>query len=187
MGAILSALGIGDTNLSDTNTSTTSSMLQNLLSNTSNTGTSTTAQNLTPYQQAVEGPMSSMILNLLSNPNQTVAPFQQAAANNINANYNGLSSSLAQQFLSTGGGSSGKFGTALAQGDLQRTGQLASNASTFAQTAAMLPLEGVSLAQNLLGLNLGSTTTGSGTSSSSSTGTTTGSSNTNKTGISVDI
>ncbi len=139
---------------------------------TTSTGTSTQNQSgtsnynrtLTPYQSALQSPLFGYISNLMTNPQAAVAPFQQAGRDQVSSNYNGLADSLRQQFLSTGGGKSGKYGMALAQGNLQRLGQLSNVDNSFAQTAAQLPLTASNLATNLLGMNFG------GTSSTSSTG-----------------
>lgn len=136
----------------------------------SNSGTTTTGRNLTPYQSAIQAPLFDYVSNLMTNPQATVAPFQTAARNNVNSNYKGLADSLRQQFLSTGGGGSGKFGTALAQGNLNRLSDLSNVDNTMAQTAATLPLQGANLASGLLGMNFGSTTSTSSTGSSSSSG-----------------
>ncbi|HLG99820.1 MAG TPA: hypothetical protein VKX49_26155 [Bryobacteraceae bacterium] len=106
----------------------------------------------------------------MANPQSTVQPFQQQAANQINQNYNGLADSLRQQFLSTGGGSSGKYGMALAQANLQRAGQLAGNDTSFQQTAASLPLEASQIAQALLGMNFGQTSQTSASGNQQQTG-----------------
>lgn len=69
----------------------------------------------------------------------------------------------------TGGGGSGKFGTAMVQGDLARRGALNNVDTTMAQTAATLPMQAEQMGQGLLGMNMGSTSSTSGTSSSNGT------------------
>lgn len=161
-----------------TNTSGTSS------SSTSSSGSSSTQKTLTPYQTALQGPLYEYLINLITNPSQTVAPFLNQARNQVNDNYTGLADSLRQQFLSTGGGTSGKYGLALGSANNQRIGQLSNADSTFANTAATLPLQASSLATNLLGLNFGSTSsTGSNSSSSGNTQQTQSSGNPVLTGI----
>lgn len=164
-GGLLSSIGFGS---SSSNTNSSSNFNQN------GSGTSTSQLNLTPYQSALQGPLYQYITSVMQNPQATVQPFLQAANNNTNANYNGLSQALAQQFMSTSGGASGKFGTALAQGNLQRIGQLSNNDTSFAQTAAQLPLTAAGLAQGLLSIPFSSTTSGS----TSTTGSQSGQSNT---------
>jgi|SRR5579864_7755441 len=166
--ALLTGLGALTGALSNTaanKTSTTSNSFANGSTNSTN-------RVLTPYQTALQGPLFSYISQLMTNPTATLQPFKQQARDQVNQNYNGLSDSLRQQFLSTGGGSSGKFGTALAQGDLQRTGDLSNVDNTFAAQASALPLQAESLGTNLLGMNFGttSTSTNSGTSNGTQVG-----------------
>ena len=138
---------------------------------TSSTGTSSTARTLTPYQQQLQGPLFGLVNNLLQNPQQYTAPYQTAARDQVNGNYSGLADSLRQQFLSTGGGSSGKYGTAMTAGNLQRVGNLSNVDTTFAQTNAELPLTAESLGQNLLNMNFGQTSNTNQTGTASSSGT----------------
>src|ERR1700676_4867214 len=92
-----------------TNTSSTTNTSQNL--DTSNTGTTT--KNLTPFQSMLTGPLSSQLIQLMTNPQGYVAPFKAAARDATNSTYAGLGDTLRQQFMgSTGGGQSGKFGMA---------------------------------------------------------------------------
>lgn len=158
----------GSLGFSDSNSSTSS----NQNSNFSTSGSTNTQRTLTPYQSAIQAPLFSYISNLMTNPGAAIAPFQVQARNNVNANYNGLADSLRQQFLgSTGGGGSGKFGMALASGNLKRLSQLSDVDNQFAQTAAQLPLQASSIAQALLGMNFGQTTDTSATGSQQTQGT----------------
>src|SRR6202040_3885276 len=92
-------------NDSSTNTSSDTNTTQNL--NTSNTGTVT--KNLAPFQSLLTGPISSTIMQLMTNPTAFVAPFAAQARDQTNSTYGGLADSLRQQFLgTTGGGQSGK-------------------------------------------------------------------------------
>jgi len=166
--------GIGF-NDSGTNTSSNTNTTQNL--NTSNTGTTT--KNLTPFQSILTGPLSSTIMQLMTNPQGFVAPFKAAARDATNNTYAGLGDTLRQQFMgTTGGGQSGKFGMALAGGNLQRLSDLAKSDNSFDQTAAELPLSGAQLAEQMLGQNFGQTTTGSSTATGTGTSDTTGKSST---------
>lgn len=137
-------------------------------------GSASTQRTLTPYQQALQGPLFGYISQLMSNPQATVAPFKAAARDQVNSNYGGLADTLRQQFMANGGGGkSGKFGGALVQGNLNRLGQLSGTDTAFDQTAAQLPLQGAGLASSLLGMPFGSTSTGTSTSNSNTTGSST--------------
>lgn len=165
-----------------TNSSSNTNTSSNL--NTSNTGTTT--KNLAPFQSMLTGPLSSFITRLMTNPQETVAPFKAAARDSVSSTYSGLGDTLRQQFLgSTGGGQSGKFGMALAQGNLQRVGDLSKSDMGFDQTAAQLPLAGAGLAEQLLAQNFGSTTTGASSAESTGTSATSGKSSTS--GFSLKI
>jgi hypothetical protein len=154
---------------SSTNTNTN----QAFNTNTSQTGTSSTQRTLTPYQTALQPSLFNYVQQLMTPGGATAAlqPFQQQALDST-----GLADMLRQQFMGTGGGNSGKFGSALVQGNLQRLGALQGVNTQFAQEASALPLSAASLASNLLGMNFGQTSSSSGTSSTS--GTSTGSSST---------
>ena len=164
--------------------STNTSQNSNLSSNTSGT----TSKVLTPYQTALQAPLFNQISQLMTNPTSYLAPFQTQAMDQTSSSYAGLADSLKQQFLgTTGGGSSGKFGTALAQGNLQRIGALQNVGTQFAQEASELPLTAASLASNLLGQNFGQTTTGASSATSASTGTSSTKSNSTTEGLNFGI
>jgi hypothetical protein len=130
----------------------------------------TTARVLTPEQQQAQTQLTQTIHALATNPQQFLAPAQNQGRNDVNDNYSGLADSLRQQFLGTpGGGGSGKYGSAALQGDLARRKQLSDVDSSFAQQGAMLPVTAAGLSQNLLGMNMGQTSTGSTSTSGSST------------------
>lgn len=136
----------------------------------STTGTSTTGRTLFPGQSTLMNNLMGYANTAMTDPSALTAPYQQAARDQVDSNYSGLANSLQQQFLSTGGGTSGKYGTALEQGNLARTGQLASTDQQFAQENATLPLTVAnSLGTNLMNMNFGSTTSNSGTTSSNGT------------------
>lgn len=139
----------------------------------SQTGTASSQRTLTPYQQALQGPLFSYISQLMSNPKATIAPFRAAGRDQVSNNYNGLSDVLRQQFMSNGGGKSGKFGTALVQGNLNRLGDLSKTDTAFDQAEAQLPFEGAGLASSLLGMPFGSTSTGTSNSTSATSGSST--------------
>ena len=134
----------------------------------------TTARVLSPEQQQAQTQLSKIITSLSSNPKAFLAPAQNSAREGVNANYGGLADSLRQQFLTGGGGSSGKYGTAALKADLARRGQLSDVDNSFSSQAALLPLTAAGLAQNLLGINLGTSTTGTSSSTGTTSGTTTG-------------
>lgn len=163
-----SGSGLGFTD-SGTNSNTNTS--QN--TNTTQDATGSTSKTLTPYQQQLQSPLFQYITNLMTNggAQAAVAPFTAASRDATNSTYNGLADTLRQQFLSTGNGQSGKFGTALVQGNLQRLGALQGVDTTGQEEAAALPLSAASLATNLLGQNFGQTTTANQTGTSATTGT----------------
>lgn len=136
------------------------------------TGSSTSRRNLTPYQDAIQGPLFDYISKLFTDPNTVTQPFRESARNQVNQNYSGLADTLRQQFMgTTGGGQSGKFGSALATGQLQRLGQLSNVDNSFAQQNAQLQQGAAGIAQNLLGMDFGRTvdTTASSTMNRSGT------------------
>lgn len=145
-------------------------------STSSQTGSQTYTKTLTPYQSALQAPTANYLLQLMTpgGAQAAVQPAYQQAMDQVSSSYNGLADSLRQQFLSTGGGSSGKYGMATTQANLQKLGQLNNVSNTAATTAAQLPLTAESLAQQFLGLNFGGTTTSSGTGTQSTSGTTVG-------------
>lgn len=138
-------------------------------SGTQNYGsTQTYGRTLTPFQSQLQSPLFSTITNLMQNPQAYLQPFQTQARNQVNANYSGLADTLRQKFLSTGGGSSGKYGLALAGGETARLGDLSNVDTNFAQQAASLPITaGVPAATSLLGMNFGGTSSTSGSDTSS--------------------
>lgn len=172
-------MGGGQAGAGFSNQSTNTSSNTNTSGSLNTTNTGTTTKNLTPFQSMLTGPLSSFITQLMTNPQATVAPFKAAARDSVNSTYSGLGDTLRQQFLgSTGGGQSGKFGMALAQGNLQRVGDLSKSDMGFDQTAAQLPVAGAGLAEQLLAQNFGQTTTGASSAESTGTSATTGKSNT---------
>lgn len=152
-------------------------------SNEATQGSSTTARTLLPGQSGLIGPTSNFISNALTNPSQYVAPTQNQAREQVNDNYSGLADKLHQQFLSLGGGSSGKFGTSLVQGDLARRGELSNVDNQAAVSAAQVPFSAANLANQMLGLNFGQSTNTAGSATGGATGasTTTGQTSVNST------
>lgn len=160
--------GLGFTD-SSTNSNTNTSQNSNFNTNTSGS----TQRTLLPSQASLLSPYASEITNLMSpsGAEAYVAPFTQASMDSTNSAYSGLAQTLAQQFMSTGNGQSGKFGTALVQGNLQRLGALQGVQTTGQEEAAALPLQAAGLAQQFLGTNFGQTTTGTTSGTSATTGT----------------
>lgn len=169
------------------NHSSTSSDYSNLLSqlfSQSGTTDQTTAKTLTPDQLAAQAQITQTIHGLSTNPQQYLAPAQNQARNDVNDNYSGLADNLRQQFMANpGGGSSGKYGTAALQGDLARRKSLSDVDTGFAQTAAAAPLTAAGLSQQLLNMNMGTTTTGATTSNGTSTQTGSGTASGSETGV----
>jgi hypothetical protein len=143
---------------------------------TSSSGTSTTSQNLTPGQIGLSDTIYPLLQQLMTpaGAEAAVAPFTAASMDSTNSTYGGLANTLRSQFLSTGNGQSGKFGTALVQGNLQRLGALQQVQNTGQEEAAALPLQAESVASGLLEHPFSSTTSGSTTGTTTSSGTTVG-------------
>ena len=139
-------------------------------------GTGTTSQNLTPGQQALSEPVYQTLTNLMTptGAQAAVAPFTAASRDATNSTYSGLADTLRSQFLSTGNGASGKFGTALTQGNLQRLSALQGVDTTGQQEAEQLPLQAESVASGLLEHPFGYSSTTSNTGSNTYNGTTVG-------------
>lgn len=147
-------------------------------SNVAQTGTQTgsTARVLTPEQLQSQTQLTQIIHSLATNPQAFLAPAQNQARNQVNDNYSGLPDALRQQFMgNTGGGSSGKYGTAALQGDLARRKSLSDVDQTFATEQSQLPLTAANLSEQLLGMNMGTTSTGTTNNTGTQTGSTTGS------------
>lgn len=143
---------------------------------TSTSGTSTSSQNLTPGQTALSGPLYSTLASLMTpqGAEAAVAPYTAASMDATNSTYGGLANTLRSQFLSTGNGQSGKFGTALVQGNLQRLGALQGVQTAGQEEAEALPLQAMGTATSLLEHPFGSTTNTSGTGTTTSDSTTVG-------------
>jgi hypothetical protein len=131
---------------------------------------------LTPAQLQAQSQLTQVIHALSTNPQQFLAPAQNTARNQVNDNYSGVGDALRQQFMAnTGGGSTGKFGTAELQSDLARRKSLSDVDTTFAQAAASAPITAANLSTQLLGMNMGTTGATSNTGTSSGVDTKTGS------------
>lgn len=176
MSSLLSAI-TGLFSNSPANKTSTSNNTSANSTTASNAGTSNYAQNLNPAQTQVLNPVSDELTSILSNPQGYIAPFQSEAINQVNDSYSGVANSLRQQFLATGGGTSGKYGLALASANQGRLAQISNVNTSAAQQAETLPLQATSLAEGLLGLNFGGTTANTGSAS------TTGSSTSNTTNV----
>jgi hypothetical protein len=149
-----------------------SSMEQQQISSNAYNQNGSTQRTLTPDQLAAQTQLTQIIHALSTNPQQFLAPAQNQARNQVNDNYSGLADSLRQQFMANpGGGSSGKYGQAALQGDLARRRSLSDVDTGFAEQQAAAPLTAAQLSEQLLGMNMGTTTTNAGTSSGVNTGT----------------
>lgn len=174
MGAALSG-GYSSQSSTDVLTKLINSLQQtNQQSNATTQGGTQTARTLLPGQSGLIGPTSSLLSEAMSNPGKFVAPGQNQAREQVNENYSGLADKLHSQFLSLGGGSSGKFGTSLVKGDLARRADLSKVDSEAATTASTIPFTAANLANQMLGLNFGSSTNTSGSTDTSGSATTTG-------------
>lgn len=192
------SLGAGFSHQSGSSSSTLEQLINQLFSQSSTTsgsgstsgstsGTASEARVLSPEQQAAQTSLGKIINSISANPGQFLAPAQNQAREEVNQNYGGLADSLRQQFMGgTGGGSSGKYGTAALKGDLARRGALSGVDNTFAVAQSQLPLTAAALSQNLLNTNLGTvgTTAGKtvGTTEQSGVSNTSGSSSSTTTG-----
>lgn len=126
-------------------------------------GSSTTQQNLTPYQESLQTPLQSYLVSMLTNPAAIAAPLQDQARNQVNDNFTGVADNLRQQFLSTGGGDSGKYGQAVASSNLQRLGDLDDADLGVLNGVLGLQSGAASEAGQQVGLNEGSSTSGTST------------------------
>ena len=159
--------------------STDTSNVTSNLYNQNGTSSGTTSKVLTPEQLAAQTQLSQVIHALSTNPAAFLAPAQNQARNQVNDNYAGLADSLRQQFMANpGGGGSGKYGTAALTGDLARRKSLSDVDTSFAEQKAAAPLTAAQLSTQLLGMNMGTTTTGATANTGSATTNSNGSSNT---------
>lgn len=154
-----------------------SKSMSNQFQNTGTTsGQSDTTATKSPYQQAVQPDIFAALHSYLTDPMKAVNPARMAARGQVNQNYSGLPDRLRQQFLTTGGGKSGKMGQAQLQSELGRSGALAGVDNAAAVQASQLPMTAAQLAEAFLGINMGQstsanqTTANSGTSSGSESG-----------------
>lgn len=148
-----------------------SQALQSNLYNQSGSQSGTTTRVLTPEQLAAQTQLTQIIHALATNPDQFLAPAKNNARNDVNENYAGLADSLRQQFMgTTGGGGSGKFGTSVLSADLARRKSLSDVDTTFDLAKSSAPLTAAQLSQQLLGMNFGTTSTGTTENRGSSTG-----------------
>lgn len=137
-----------------------------------NSGTSSVAKTLSPQQAAIQPSIFQTLQNYMLNPTAAVNPARMAARNQVNNDYSGLANQVRQQFLTTGGGASGKAGEAELQGSLGQAGALANVDNSAAEQVAALPLTAEQLAAQFLGINMGQTgaTTNQGTGTSDTSG-----------------
>lgn len=180
LSSVLGNIGFGS---SSTNSNTNQSFNTN--TNTSQSGQSSTQRTLTPYQQQLQSPLFSLVTSAMTNPGQFLQPFYQGARDSTNQNYAGLADTLRQQFMGSGNGSSGKFGSALVQGNLQRLGALQNVDTGFQQEQAQLPFTAAQLGEQLLGMNMGQTSTASQTGTQTSTGTSSSSTKSSTSGFHI--
>lgn len=141
--------------------STESQQLQSNIYNQNGTNSGTTTRVLTPDQLAAQTQLTQIIHALATNPDQFLAPAKNKARNDVNDNYSGLADSLRQQFMATpGGGSTGKYGAAALPADLARRRALSDVDTSFDVAKSSAPLTAAQLSTQLLGMNMGQTSTG---------------------------
>ncbi len=85
----------------------------------------------------------------------------------MNADYTGGWQGLRDKLLASGGTASGKFGTAARQMEMGRVNKLADTNTAYDAMALQQKNNAASLAERLLGLNFGQTTTGTNVSTAS--------------------
>lgn len=154
--------------------STEAQQLQSNIYNQNGTQSGSTTKVLTPEQLKAQTQLAQTIHALATNPDQFLAPAKNNARNDVNDNYSGLADSLRQQFMgTTGGGGSGKFGMVATQADLGRRKALSDVDTQFDLAKSSAPLTAAQLSQQLLGLNMGTTSTGTTANTGTSDGTTT--------------
>lgn len=164
------------------NDSSTSSQFQNS-GTTANQSNGAVNKTLSSEQAAIQPSIYSVLQNYMMNPQAAVNPARMAARNQVNNDYSGLADQVRQQFMTTGGGSSGKAGQAQLQGDIGQAGALANVDNSAAQQAAALPLTAEQLAAQFLGINMGQTSSGSATGQTANQGT----SSSNTSGFSASV
>jgi len=168
--------------------SQTSDQVANSLYNQGGTTSGETTRELTPEQLQAQTQITQLIHALSTNPDQFLAPAQNQARNQVNDNYSGVADSLRQQFMGgTGGGGSGKYGTAALATDLSRRKALSGVDTTFATEKSQLPLTAAQLSQQLLSMNMGQKTTGTTENTGTSSTTQTGTSKSSGTGVGAGV
>lgn len=88
-----------------------------------------------------------------------LAPLRTAGRNQINAAYSGVPQRLADKMLAFGG-RSGKFGRAMREAEMGRLSSLSGFEGDLAGMGLQAQMGGASLAEQLLGMDFGSTMTG---------------------------
>lgn len=150
--------------------SQSSSSNSNVLSQGSTSGGS--SRQLSDFQKSLQSPTFDLIKKFMTDPGSVVKPMIDQQKQQITNSYKSVPQTLRDTFMSTGGGKSGKYGTAALQAGLARTGDLAAADTAGAVAASQLPGQGAQLAAGLYGLNEG--TNYSGTSTENRTGTSSG-------------
>lgn len=93
-----------------------------------------------------------------------------AAQDNVNRRYASMPGKISQSMAARGFGSSGNFGNSMYASDFQRSGDLSDLDAQFAQMGINQQNQGASIAQQMLAMTRGSTTTGTGPSTALSDG-----------------
>ena len=104
----------------------------------------------------------------MTQPGAGLEPIRTAMRGGVNARYSAMPDTLATKMLAHGGARSGKFGTAMRQGEMARLGELGDVDSEIARMMLEQQECGAGLGERVLGLNLGQTTETTGTSSDAS-------------------
>ena len=108
---------------------------------------------------------------MIQNPSAGLAPQKTAAIQNVNQAYAPMGDNLMEQLAARGFGRSGQAGVGMRNIALGRAGAVAGLEPQFAQMALQRQMGGMSLAESLLGLNRGSSMSGSSSSQSTQTST----------------
>jgi hypothetical protein len=143
-------------------------------STTSGTSNVTTNRNLLPWQSSLADPLSGFASKMMTDPTSFLAPYRTQARSQVNANYAQVPQMLRDRLLSAGG-ASGKFGTATRQMEIGRLGGLDNVDNTFSSMIPGVQMGGAGLAEQLLNMNMGSSTSGNTTGTTAGTYTTPGS------------
>jgi hypothetical protein len=169
MGLLLTGLGAATGALGNTQAARTST--SNMTSGGSQTSSGGTRRYLAPEQSDLLGQLKQRATGQMANPGAGLAPFRAAAANSINATSGATEPTIRARFLGSGAQRSGKYGRAQRLTETSRLGKIADVDNQVGQMALQRGDEASQLMERLLGINLGSDTSGSASTSGFQNGT----------------